>query len=77
MDFLDFLEHEEEVVRRTATVLQELTESYERNALTLSEYQDLVNDLMNIDNIDEINDTTKNKATIQEAFTALLSLVKT
>jgi len=76
MDFEDFLEHEEEIVRRTATVLQELNESYERKALNKDEYQELVNDLMDLGKIDELADSIESKAAIQKAFASLLIISK-
>jgi len=76
MDFTEFLEHDDEIIRRTATVLQELNESYEREALNEEEYQELLNDLMDLGKIDELADSIERKAAIQKVFEQLILLSK-
>ena len=76
MDFTEFLEHDDEIIRRTATVLQELNENYDREALNEEEYQELLNDLMDLGKIDELADSIERKAAIQKVFEQLMLLSK-
>ena len=75
MEILDFLKDDDENVRRTATVLSELTESYELKALSKEEYDELVEDLLDMEKIDDLCDTIEKKAKLEKAFIALTGIV--
>ena len=75
MDISKFLKDDERVIKETATVIKELTESYELNSISKEEYDELLEDLLDMDNIDDLCDTVEQKAKVEKAFKALISIV--
>jgi hypothetical protein len=75
IELKEFLEHEEESIRKTAEVLQELTETLESGTLSKEEYDELVGDLLDMKKIDELADTIERKAIIEKAFNLMTQML--
>jgi hypothetical protein len=77
MNITEFLKDDDEDVRRTAKVLSELTEAYELKSLSKDEYDELVEDLLDMKKIDDLCDTIEKKAKLEKAFNALSEIIST
>jgi len=74
-DFSEFLKHDEEVVRRVAGVLRELSESLDLKSISKEEYDELVGDLLDMNKIDNLATSIEQKAKLEKAFNALSTIV--
>lgn len=74
-DFSEFLKHDEEVVRRVAGVLKELSESLDLKTISKAEYDELVDDLLDMDKIDNLANSVEQAAKLEQAFKALSGIV--
>lgn len=74
-NFSEFLNHDEEFIRRIAGVLNELTESLEGKAISKQDYDELVDDLLDMEKIDNLCDTMERKQKAEVAFKALAAIV--
>lgn len=75
MDFSEFLKHDEEVVKRVARVLAELTESLELKSISQQEYDELTDDLLDMEKIDKLADSVEQAAKIEKAFNSLAGII--
>lgn len=75
MDISKYLKDDDMVIKQTAIVIKELTESYESKAISKEEYDELLGDLLDMDQIDDLCDTVEQKAKVEKAFKALISIV--
>ena len=76
-DFSEFLNHEEEVVRDTAKMLQELVGTYQTRFLKKEEVEELASDLLDMAKIENLSESIERKANIEKAFNALKLLITT
>jgi len=74
-DFSEFLKHDDEVVRRVAGVLRELSESLDLKSISQEEYDELVGDLLDMNKIDNFATSIEHKAKLEKAFNALSAIV--
>lgn len=76
MDFSDFNNHEEESVRQAAAILAEARQGFENGELTKEQYDELVEDVLQIEQMQELADSLERKIAIQKAAQLLMQLAK-
>lgn len=76
MDFNDFYNHEEESVRQAATILAEAKQGFENGELTKEQYDELIEDVLQIEQMQELADSLERKIAIQKAAQLLMQLAK-
>lgn len=76
MDFNDFYNHEEESVRQAATILAEAKQGFENGELTKEQYDEIIEDVLQIEQMQELADSLERKIAIQKAAQLLMQLAK-
>ena len=71
----NLLKDDDTDIRRAAKVISELSEAYELGALSRVEFDELAEDVLDIEKIDTFCNTIERKAKIEKAFTALTTIV--
>lgn len=74
--FEDYATNEDAYIAEAAATLVAVKEAYERGDLSKSEYDELVEDTLEMDHIDRLSDSLERKVRIKQAYQALLILAK-
>ena len=76
MKFEDYATHEEESVREVASFLVQAKEALDAGDMSRSEFDEIAEDILQIDTVNKYTDVLERKIKIQTAFKALMAIVK-
>ena len=76
MKFEDYATHEEESVREVASFLAQSKEALDNGDMTRSEFDEIAEDLLQLELVEKYADELERRITIRKAFKALMSIVK-
>ena len=71
MNLQQFLKHDEEVVRSAAEQLINLRKHVETGALNRSEFEELAEDIVDLEKVARLSNRIKNKALVEQALIQL------
>lgn len=72
---IDYLNDDDELVSQTAKLLIDVEESYKNGQLTSDEFQEIVNDILDIESLGVISEHLERKLRVQQIFETLRNLM--
>lgn len=72
--FEDFFGHDEDAIRNAAVLLVEAKTAFDDGDITKSEFEELANDILEIEEIDKLADNLDRRVAFKEAMDGLKSL---
>lgn len=75
MEFNDFLDHDEDSVRKAAEILEEAKTGLEEGMLSREQFDEIAEDVLQIEEMTKLADSLERKIAIQQAVSALRSIV--
>jgi len=71
----DFLNHEDPIIREAAQQISVLNDGLYNDDLSKEQFEELVNDLLEVDEVRRMSDTLERKIKIIQAFNILKTIV--
>lgn len=71
----DFVGHKESAVKTVALLLVEAQESLQNKEMSLDEFKEISEDLLELERIDQLSSTLEQKVKIKQAFDAMTKII--
>lgn len=75
MDLSEFLNHDDENIRGVATIIEEARQGLESGDLTRQQFDEIVEDVLEIDRIDTLADDLERKIMIKQAIDKIKTII--